>query len=127
MAKIRKMSASKKQEFIEAAKKASYVQRNWTTAEEDCISLEEYAKEVDPALQYADTSKNAVIVAKTRKDGNIFYKMSVPLTTGTDVEFDLSYKAEFDEDDEIDLSTWKFCLERSLGKTHGYATGEVIE
>jgi hypothetical protein len=51
--------------------------------------------------------------------------MSIPLDNG-EGEFDLSYENDFEEDDEIDLKTVKFCVEKSMGKSHGYITGETI-
>jgi len=116
-------SAKKVAELKEVFNKAQYIKREWKTDESMTLTLSEYAELIDPAL--AHVTGNPTVIAKERKDGGIFLKMSIPLEDG-EGEFDLSYENDFEEDDEIDLKTVKFCVEKAMGKSHGYITGECI-
>ena len=116
-------SAKKVAELKEVFNKAQYVKREWKTDEACTMTLSEYAELIDPAFKHV--TGNPVVISKERKDGGIFLKMSIPLDGG-EAEFDLSYENDFEEDDEIDLKTVKFCVEKAMGKSHGYITGEVI-
>lgn len=116
-------SAKKVAELKEVFNKAQYIKREWKTDESMTLTLNEYAELIDPA--FAHVTGNPTVIAKERKDGGIFFKMSIPLDNG-EGEFDLSYENDFEEDDEIDLKTVKFCVEKAMGKSHGYITGEVI-
>lgn len=116
-------SAKKVAELREVFNKAQYIKREWKTDESMTLTLSEYAELIDPALSHV--TGNPTVIAKERKDGGIFLKMSIPLDNG-EGEFDLSYENDFEEDDEIDLKTVKFCVEKAMGKSHGYITGDVI-
>ena len=105
--------------------KSQYIKREWTTDESKTMTLAEYAEYIEPVLSHV--SGNPVIIAKERKDGNIFLKMSIPLEGGSSAEFDLSYENDFEEDDEIDKDSLTFCIEKFLDREHGYATGTVID
>ena len=120
-----KFNAKEVVEFKNVFSKAQYVRRDWMTNEKDTLTLSEYAELIDPAFKYV--SGNPTIIAKERKDGGIFIKMSIPLGENYDAEFDLSYENDFEEGDEINLDTLKFCVERAMGKSHGYATGELVK
>jgi hypothetical protein len=87
------------------------------------MTLSEYAELIDPAFRHVQG--NPTIIAKERKDGGIFLKMHFILDGG-DAEFDLSYENDFDEGDEILLDSVKFCVEKAMGKSHGYATGAIV-
>lgn len=105
--------------------KSQYIKREWKTDESLTCTLAEYAEYFDPTFSHV--SGNPTIIAKERKDGGIFLKMAIPLEGGSTIEYDLSYESDFEEDDEIEVSTLKFCIEKFLDKSHGYATGDVIE
>ena len=111
-------------ELKEVFGKAQYVKRVWKTEEYDTMTLSEYAELIDSTFKHV--VGNPIIIAKERKDGGLFLKMSISLGNSGEVEFDLSYENDFEEGDEIQLDTLKFCVEKSLDKSHGYATGEVI-
>ena len=115
-----KKVAALKEVFV----KAQYVKREWKTDEECTMTLSEYAELIDSTFKYVKS--NPTIIAKERKDGNIFLKMWIPLEDDCGVEFDLSYENDFEDGDEIDLKSVKFCVEKFLEKSHGYATGEVV-
>lgn len=104
--------------------KSQYIKREWKTDESKTMTLAEYAEYIAPAFSHV--SGNPVIIAKERKDGNIFLKMSIPLEGGSSVEYELSYENDFEEGDEIDKSSLTFCIEKFLDREHGYATGTVI-
>ena len=122
MAKINKNMLN---EHKEADKKACYIKKEYTTKEEDCYPLSEWVA-VNPILQYVDMNKPAKIIAKKRKDSNFFFKMEIYLEGGTPVEYELSFKHGFDEDELIDPSTLMFCYERFLSDKHLYVTGDTI-
>lgn len=111
-------------EFRELSAKSMYIKKEWTTKEEDKMTLAEYSELVDPMFMHV--SSNPVIIAKERKDGNIFLKMWIPLTGESGTEVDLSYENDFEEGDEIDKNTLCFCIERFLGRSHLYVTGVVL-
>ena len=119
-----KLSAKQISEWKENDKKSSYVRKEWKTAEEDILTLSEYANLINPI--YKHVSGNPTIIAKERKDGGYFYKMLIPIGGNDSVEFSLAYKNEFEEDDEIDVNTLQFCTERWGELSHTYVTGEVI-
>ena len=116
-------SAKKVAELKEVFGKAQYVKREWKTDESCTMTISEYAELIDPA--FGHVTSNPTVIAKERKDGGIFLKMSIPLDGG-EAEFDLSYENDFEEDDEIKLDTLTFCVEKAMGKSHGYVTGEII-
>lgn len=112
-------------EMKEVFSKAQYIKREWKTDENSKMTLSEYAELINPVM--AHVSGNPTIIAKERKDGkSIFLKMWIPLAGDSGVEFDLSYENDFDEGDEIDKNSLCFCIEESMDKKHGYATGNVI-
>ena len=119
-----KFNAKAVAEMKEVFNKAQYIKREWKTAEEDKMSLQEYAELIDNTM--AHVAGNPVIIAKERKDGNIFLKMWIPLQGDSGVEYDLSFENDFEEGDEIDKDSLTFCMERFLDKKHGYATGEIL-
>lgn len=116
-------------------KKSSYLKKEWTV--KMAISLREYAEEIDPTLCHMEG--DPIIIAKVRKDGNIFLKMAISIEGGSVMEFDLSYRKDFqntvlseytnsfEEGDEIDASTLQFGVESYLGKEHGFVVGKVKE
>ena len=104
--------------------KSQYIKREWKTDEECIMTLSEYAELIDTTMKHI--SGNPVIIAKERKDGNIFLKMEIPLEGGSTVEYDLSFENDFEEGDEIDKDSLTFCIEKFLDKSHGYATGEIV-
>lgn len=116
-------SVKKVAELKEIFEKSQYIKREWKTDESLTMTLSQYAEFINPAFK--QVTGNPVVIAKERKNGGIFLKMVIPLDNG-DAEFDLSYENEFEEGDEIKLDTLNFCVEKALGKSHGYATGEVI-
>jgi hypothetical protein len=120
-----KFNASAIAEMKEVFAKAQYIKREWKTAEEDKMNLQEYAELIDSTM--AHVSGNPVIIAKERKDGNVFLKMWIPLEGDSGVEYDLSFENDFEEGDEIDKNSLTFCMERFLDKKHGYATGEIVQ
>jgi hypothetical protein len=111
-------------EFKELAAKSMYIKKEWSTSDKDKMTLQEYVELVDPLLRHI--GDNPTIIAKERKDGNIFLKMWIPLVGDTGIEMDLSYENDFEEGDEIDKNSLSFCIERFLEKSHLYATGTVI-
>ena len=115
-----KAVAAMKEVFV----KAQYVKREWKTDETCTMTLSEYAELIDTTM--AHVAGNPVIIAKERKDGNIFLKMWIPLQGDSGVEYDLSFENDFEEGDEIQLDTLTFCIEKCLDKSHGYATGEIV-
>ena len=119
-----KFSAKRVAEMKEIFTKAQYIKREWKTDESDTMSLSEYAELIDPTMAHIEG--NPVIIAKERKDGNIFLKMWIPLQGDSGVEYDLSYENDFEEGDEIDKDSLCFCIEKFLEKSHGYASGTVI-
>lgn len=113
-------------EAKEVFKKAQYVNRKWTTNSDDVIPVKQYAELIDTTM--AHISDNPVIIAKERKDGNIFLKMWIPLEGNAGMEHDLSYEDDtFEEGDVIDKNSLRFCIERFFDKKHGYVTGELVE
>ena len=106
---------------------SQFVHRVWTVVEEDTLTLEEYAQYIDNSFK--KVVGNPRIIAKERKkDGKLFYKMEFTLEGDIKMEYDLSYNSnDFLEDDEIKLSTIKFCNEKFMDKEHGFCTGEVVE
>ena len=119
-----KFSVKAVAEMKEVFVKAQYIKREWKTDETCKMSLQEYAELIDNTM--AHVSDNPVIIAKERKDGNIFLKMWIPIEGGSGVEYDLSYENDFEEGDEINKDTLCFCIEKFLDKKHGYVTGEII-
>ena len=119
-----KFNVSAIAEMKEVFAKAQYIKREWKTAEEDKMNLQEYAELIDSTM--AHVSGNPKIIAKERKDGNIFLKMEIPLEGGSTVEYDLSYENDFEEGDEINKDSLCFCIEKFLNQKHGYATGEIL-
>ena len=111
-------------EMKEVFNKAQYIKREWKTDGECTMTLSEYAELIDPTMSHV--TENPVIIAKERKDGNIFLKMWIPLEGDSGVEYDLSYENDFEEGDEIDKDSLCFCIEKFLDKKHGYATGTAI-
>jgi hypothetical protein len=120
-----KFSAKAVAAMKEVFNKAQYIKREWKTDESCTMTLSEYAELIDPILAHA--VGNPEIIAKERKDGGIFLKMSIQLEGASMVEYDLSYESDFEEGDIINLSTLTFCIEKCLDKSHGYATGEIVE
>lgn len=116
-----KAIASMKETFI----KAQYVKREWKTDVSCTMTLSEYAELIDPTFKHV--VGNPEIIAKKRKDGGIFLKMAISLGGDSVVEYDLSYENDFEEGDIIALNTLTFCIENFLEKSHGYATGEIVE
>lgn len=120
-----KFNAKAIAEMKEVFKKAQYVNREWTTNEQDIIPVKDYAELIDNTM--AHISDNPTIIAKERKDGNIFLKMWIPLEGGSGMEHDLSYEDDtFEEGDVIDKDSLCFCVEKFFDKKHGYVTGTVI-
>ena len=119
-----KFNAKAVAEMKEVFNKATYIKREWKTDEDTTMTLSEYAELIDPTM--AHVSGNPKIIAKERKDGNIFLKMEIPLEGGSTVEYDLSYENDFEESDEIEKDSLMFCIEKFLNQKHGYATGTVI-
>ena len=119
-----KFSVKAVAEMKEVFTKASYIKREWKTDDECTMTLQEYAELIDPTM--AHVISDPIVVAKERKDGNIFLKMWIPLSGGSGIEFDLSYENDFEEGDMISKESLRFCVERFLDKKHGYVTGEVI-
>ena len=119
-----KFNAKAVAEMKEVFAKAQYMKREWKTDETCTMSLSEYSELIDPS--YKHVGGNPVIIAKERKDGNIFLKMWIPLQGDSGVEYDLSFENDFEEGDEIDKDSLCFCIEKFLDKKHGYATGTVI-
>jgi hypothetical protein len=119
-----KFNAKAVAEMKEVFNKAQYIKREWRTDDDCKMSLSEYAELIDTTMAHVDG--NPVIIAKERKDGNIFLKMEIPLEGDSTVEYDLSYENDFEEGDEIDKNSLYFCIEKFLDKKHGYATGTVI-
>ena len=119
-----KFNASAIAEMKEVFVKAQYIKREWKTAEEDKMTLQEYAELIDSTM--AHVAGNPVIIAKERKDGNVFLKMWIPIEGGSGVEYDLSYENDYEEGDEIDKDSLCFCIEKFLDKKHGFATGEIL-
>ena len=111
-------------EMKEVFYKAQYTKREWNTDEDCKMTLSEYSELIDTTMTHV--SGNPIIIAKERKDGNIFLKMWIPLDGGSGVEYDLSYGNDFEEGDEIDKDSLCFCIEKFLDKKHGYATGIVL-
>lgn len=111
-------------ELKEVFVKAQYIKRVWKTEDKYTMSLQEYAELIDPMFKHV--SGNPTIIAKERKDGNIFIKMQVPLKGGSSAEFDLSYENDFDEGDVIDKDSLYFSVETFLDKKHGYASGKIL-
>lgn len=109
----------------EVFSKSQYIKKEWKTDDSLTCTLQEYAEFFDPVFFHVNG--NPTIIAKERKDGGIFLKMAIPLEDGSIIEYDLSYRSDFEEDDEIDVNTLKFCIEKFLDKEHGYATGDKIE
>lgn len=116
-----KAVAAMKEVFI----KAQYIKKEWRTDESCTMTLQEYAELIDPTFSHV--VDNPEIIAKERKDGGIFLKMAIQLEDASIVEYDLSYENDFEEGDVIDLNTLTFCIEKFLDKSHGYATGKIIE
>lgn len=118
----------------ETFKKASYLKKEWVI--KMTISLREYAEGIDATLCHMEG--NPIIIAKVRKDGGTFLKMAIPIEGGSIMEFDLSYRKDFEgtalseytnsfeEGDEIDASTLQFGVETYLGKEHGFVVGKVL-
>ena len=112
--------------------KSQYMKRNWKTDQSCIMTLQDYAEMIDS--QFKSVTGNPIIIAKERTDGNIFLKMWIPLGTDSGTEFDLSYQRsdpdydgpDFEEGDEIDKDSLRFCIERFLDKSHGYVTGEIL-
>ena len=119
-----KFNASAIAEMKEVFNKAQYIKREWKTDDDCKMSLSEYTELIDTTM--AHISGNPVIIAKERKDGNIFLKMWIPLEGDSGVEYDLSFENDFEEGDEIDKDSLCFCIEKFLDKKHGYATGTVL-
>lgn len=123
-----KFSKSFIAEAKEEIKKSMYIKKVWTPDESTRMTIEEYAKYIDPLVK--DIDGNPTIIAKERKDGGIFLKMAIPLKGGAILEYDLPRNREddneFEEDDEIDLSSLTFCREIFANEKHWYATGEVL-
>ena len=119
-----KFNAKAVAEMKEVFAKAQYMKREWKTDEKSKMTLSEYSELIDPS--YKHVGGNPVIIAKERKDGNIFLKMWIPLEGDSGVEYDLSYENDFEEGDEIDKNSLCFCIEKFLDKKHGYATGTII-
>lgn len=118
--------------------KSQYTKREWKVEENKVLTLDEYAEYIDPMLKHIEG--NPMIIAKPKKDGNFFLKMSIPLEGGSIIEFDLSYKkdfedskalkdypSDFEEDDEIDIKTIKFGIEKFLDKEHGFMVGKRVK
>ena len=119
-----KFNAKAVAEMKEVFNKAQYIKREWKTDEECTMTLSEYGELIDTTMKHV--SDNPTIIAKERKDGNIFLKMWIPLEGGSGVEYELSYENDFEEGDEIDPATLLFCLETCGEKTHLFATGELL-
>ena len=119
-----KFNAQAIAEMKEVFNKAQYVKREWKTDESHTMSISEYAELIDTTMSHI--SGNPVVIAKERKDGNIFLKMWIPLEGGAGVEYDLSYENDFEEGDEIEKDSLVFCIEHFLDKKHGYVTGEIL-
>lgn len=120
---MKKYSVSAIAEMKEVFAKSQYIKREWKTAEDDIIPLEDYVELIDPTMGHI--SGNPTVIAKPRKDGNFFLKLWIPLEGGSGIESDLSFENDFDEGDELDKGSLCFCMERFLDKTHGYVTGEL--
>ena len=119
-----KFNAKAVAEMKEVFNKAQYIKREWKTDEECTMTLSEYGELIDTTMKHV--SGNPIIIAKERKDGNIFLKMWIPLQGDSGVEYDLSFENDFEEGDEIDKDSLCFCIEKFLDKKHGYATGTVL-
>lgn len=119
-----KFSVKAVAEMKEVFNKAQYIKREWKTDEKCTMTLSEYGELIDTTMKHV--SDNPTIIAKERKDGNIFLKMWIPIEGGSGVEYDLSYENDFEEGDEINKDTLTFCIEKFLDKKHGYVTGEII-
>jgi Fe-S cluster assembly iron-binding protein IscA len=115
-------------EMKEVFNKAQYIKREWKTDEECTMTLSEYAELIDTTM--AHIAGNPVIIAKERKDGNIFLKMWIPLQGDSGVEYDLSFENDFEEGDEIDKDSldggilnwadrkWRFLTHNFIYKNH---------
>ena len=109
---------------------SQYTKREWTTDDSCTMTLAEYAEYINPDFKHI--SDNPVIIAKERKDTKdskepkYFYKMWIPLSGESGVEYELSYENDFEEGDVIDKDSLTFCIETFLDKKHGYATGNII-
>lgn len=110
----------------EQAKKAFYVNAEWITSSDEIFTLKEWASLIDDSVNYI--AGNATIVAKVNQEsGETFLKAEFPLKSGDTGEFNLKFKDHgFSEGDILDFDTFRFCIERKLGKTHPYMTGEVL-
>ena len=124
---MKDLSKKRIAELQEKFKKSAYKKNIWTIDDDETFTLEEAAEYLDPALKFAE---KAYIIVKEKKNGDLFLKMEIALKGGNALEYELSYDkdsiAGFEEDDQIDLSTVKFCVEKSLDKEHFFATGEII-
>lgn len=112
--------------LVAADKKSSYIRREWHTNETEIMTLEEYAEYINPIYKHVDTETPATIIAKTKKNNDVFLKMEIPFKGGTTVEFELSYENDFEEGDEIDTASLQFCVETWLENEHLYVTGELL-
>ena len=112
--------------LVAADKKSSYIRREWHTNETETMTLGEYAEYINPIYKHVDTETPAVIIAKTKKNNDVFLKMEIPFKGGTTVEFELSYENDFEEGDEIDTASLQFCVETWLENEHLYVTGELL-
>ena len=111
-------------ELRDAFKRAQCIRKDWTTAEDEIFTLEQYAEYFDPVVNYA--CGNPTIVSRRTDDGELFYKMELPLQDGGIAEYNLAFKNDFTEGDVISLSSLRFCIERKYGKKHAYATGDRL-
>lgn len=113
-------------------KQASYVDKTWkTVAEFPADQFISQMSEKFSFLKLLDKNTPPCIIEKERKDGKgSFKKMLFPLNDGSCMEFDLSYNKRniegFEDEDELDWATIKFCVEQSLGESHMYVTGDVV-
>ena len=112
--------------LVAADKKSSYIRREWHTNEAETMTLEEYAELINPIYKHVDKKTPAIIIAKTKKNNDVFLKMEIPFKGGTTVEYELSYENDFEEGDEIDTTSLQFCIETLLENEHLYVTGELL-
>ena len=112
--------------YGDSFKKAEYIKREWITADDSLMTIEEYAEYINPVYKHVDTSKNATIIAKERKDGGTFLKMSIPLEGNSEAEYDLQYENDYEEGQEIDTESLIFGVECFLEKQHAFVMGDII-
>ena len=107
------------------AEKRSFVSNSWETVGE--LSTEKYG-EADPNFLQLDFSRPSKVIRKKTKEGKPFLKLSMPMKSGANLEFPLSYDNEFIKDDLIDTTTIVVCLEVNQDKKeHWYVTGDFYD